>query len=110
MLCYGIDISEVTISMARKYTNAHLICKSLEDGLPYEDNFFDYITCLGSLEHFHNQPLVIREISRTANNECRICILVPDDNYVLHKFGYETDGQLVVNRHTLVWVSKITRI
>jgi ubiquinone/menaquinone biosynthesis C-methylase UbiE len=99
--CYGIDISQVAISKAEKRTKAQLVCKSVEDGLPYDDAFFDYITCLGSLEHFHKQPFVIQEISRISKEECKICILVPNDNYILHKFGYETDFQPVVNRHSL---------
>lgn len=98
MQCYGIDISQTATSKARKRLKGHLVCKSVEDGLPYSERFFDYIICLGSLEHFRNQPFVIQEISRISKDECRICILVPNDDYILHKFGYETDNQPFVNR------------
>lgn len=101
MLCYGIDISQTAISEARKRLKGNLVCKPVEDGLPYSDRFFDYVTCLGSLEHFQNQPFVIQETSRVSKDECRMCILVPNNNYILHKFGYETDSQPVVNRHSL---------
>ena len=60
--CYGIDISEVAISEARKRVKGKLICSDVNNGLPYNDNFFDYITCLGSLEHFENQSGMLRDI------------------------------------------------
>jgi len=100
--CYGIDISEVAISQARKNVKGELVCANVDKGLPYDDNFFDYITCLGSLEHFENQSRVLREICRVAKSSCRIYFLVPNDNYILHRLGYETDFQPVINRHSLV--------
>lgn len=99
--CYGIDISEIAISQARAIVKGQLVCANVDKGLPYEDNFFDYITCLGSLEHFENQSGVVREIYRVAKKFCRIYFLVPNDDYILHKLGYETDFQPVVNRHSL---------
>lgn len=99
--CYGIDISEVAISQASRVVKGKLVCANVDKGLPYDDNFFDYITCLGSLEHFENQPGVVREIYRIAKKSCQIYFLVPNDDYILHKLGYETDFQPVVNRHSL---------
>ena len=98
--CWGIDISEIAIREARKTVEGELVCSDVNNGLPYNDNSFDYITCLGSLEHFENQYIVIREIFRIAKKTCLIYFLVPNDNYILHKFGYETDYQPVVNRYS----------
>jgi len=99
--CWGIDISEIAILEGRKIVEGELVCSGVNNGLPYNDNYFDYITCLGSLEHFENQHSVIREIFRIAKTSCLIYLLVPNDNYILHKFGYETDDQPMVNRHSL---------
>lgn len=99
--CYGIDISETAISQARTIVKGELICANVEYGLPYDNNFFDYITCLGSFEHFENQVNVVREICRVAKKSCRIYFLIPNECYILHKLGYETDFQPVVNRHSL---------
>lgn len=100
--CYGIDISEVAIREARKNVKSELVCANVEKDLPYDDDFFDYITCLGSLEHFENQAGLLREICRIAKKSCRICFLVPNNEYILHKLGYETDFQPVINRYSLV--------
>lgn len=99
--CYGIDISEVAISRASMIVKGELLCANVDKGLPYDNSFFDYITCLGSLEHFENQSEVMREICRVAKKTCRIYFLVPNDDYILHKLGYETDSQPVVNRYSL---------
>lgn len=99
--CCGIDISEVAIGEARTRVKGELLCASVDDGLPYGDAFFDYVTCLGSLEHFANQFGVLSEMRRVAKSSCRICFLVPNDDYILHKLGYETDSQPVVNRYSL---------
>lgn len=99
--CYGLDISTKAIQIARTRTKADLKCANVDDGLDYPDNFFDYITCLGSLEHFQNQSKVVQEVCRVAKEGAHICIHVPNDDYVLHKVGYETDSQLIVNRYSL---------
>ena len=99
--CYGVDISTRAIQVARTRTRANLKCANVDNGLDYPEGFFDYVTCLGSLEHFQNQPKVIQEIYRVAKGEACICIYVPNDDYLLHKFGYETDSQPIVSRYSL---------
>ena len=99
--CYGVDISTRAIQIARTRTRANLKCANVDNGLDYPDDFFDYITCLGSLEHFQNQSKVIQEMCRIGKEDANICIYVPNDDYVLHKVGYETDSQLIVNHYSL---------
>lgn len=99
--CYGIDISKTAIRKARAIVKGVLNYANVDKGLPYNDKFFDYITCLGSLEHFKNQSRVLREIRRVAKKTCQIYFLVPNNDFILHKLGYETDFQPVVNRHSL---------
>ena len=67
----------------------------------YPDEFFDYVTCLGVWEHFRNQEEVMREMVRVLKNTGKMCVFVPNRDYILHKFGYETDDQPVVNRYSL---------
>lgn len=99
--CYGVDISTRAIQIAGTHTRANLKCANVDNGLDYPEGFFDYITCLGSLEHFQNQSKVIQETCRIAKEGAHICIYVPNDDYILHKVGYETDSQLIVNRYSL---------
>lgn len=99
--CWGIDISQVAIDRARSRCKATIICADVNNGLPYEDNFFDYVTCLESLEHFERQAYVLDEIRRITKTSGRIYILVPNRDYILHKLGYETDHQPIINRYSL---------
>lgn len=49
---YGIDASEVAIKLAKQNTpGAHILIGDGEK-LPWSDNYFDYVTSLGSLEHY----------------------------------------------------------
>ena len=99
---YGVDFSARALSVARQRTSAQLICCDVNNGLPYfPDDFFDYVICWGSLEHFENQLLVVREITRVCAPEGRILIQVPNDQYFLHLLGYEEDNQPVVKRYSL---------
>jgi len=100
--CWGIDISQVATIEARRRCKAAIVCDDVNKGLPYDNGFYDYATCLGSLEHFENQLYVLSEIRRVIKNSGRVYILVPNDDYILHKFGYETDDQPVINRHSLL--------
>ena len=99
--CWGIDISQVAVDRARSRCKADIIRADVNNGLPFQDKFFDYVTCLGSLEHFTNQLSVVREIHRVIKPSGRIYLLVPNQDYILHKFGYETDNQPVINRYSL---------
>jgi ubiquinone/menaquinone biosynthesis C-methylase UbiE len=100
-LC-GIDISEVALRHARdQLSTACLICGDVNIGLPFSDNIFDKVMCLGSLEHFQRQALVVREIRRVLRPIGKALFLVPNDDYILHHLGYETDQQPVIKRCNL---------
>jgi ubiquinone/menaquinone biosynthesis C-methylase UbiE len=101
LACYGIDISEKALSMAKQMTDAYYICADVEQGIFYPDGFFDYVTCLGVWEHFRNQEVVMMEMARVLKNTGKMCVFVPNEDYILHKFGFETDNQPIVNRYSL---------
>ena len=75
---YGLDISKVAVQKAQ--SNAFESKIVLADGqwIPFSDNFFDYVTCLGSLEHYLDPSLGLREILRVAKNEAKFCIVLPN--------------------------------
>ncbi len=100
--CYGVDCSKKAIEAAYEKCGATLYCRDVNSGFPYfENSKFDYIACIGSLEHFNKQELVLKEMARMCKKDGRIIIIVPNENYILHKFGYETDDQPVINRYGL---------
>ena len=73
---YGIDISSVAIAKAKeRFPNFKLQEANAED-LPFEDNTFDLITCIGSLERMVNRLDALKEMQRVGTNDCKYCFLV----------------------------------
>ena len=58
------------------------IVVDIEKGLPFKDNYFEYIYSKNSLEEIRPQQwdFVLREIGRVANNHCILKLDLPFDN------------------------------
>ncbi len=79
--CSGIDISEKVLSFAReKYPLFDLQCGIAEE-LPWPSATFDFIVCLGALEHFLDQQKALSEMIRVAKSNAKFLIMVPNKNY-----------------------------
>jgi len=72
----GIDISEVIARVARSRSEG--ITVGAGEYLPFADASFDYATNLGSLEHFRDPLLGVKEMSRVLRPGGRAFILVPN--------------------------------
>jgi len=73
---YGIDISNVAIETAKKKFPDYNLQLANAEKLPFEDNLFEKITCLGSLERMLDLELVFSEMQRVSNNNAKFCFLV----------------------------------
>lgn len=53
--CYGIDVSPLRIGTAKnrfkEESNIRFVQCDVDEGLPFNDSFFDAITCIAVLEH-----------------------------------------------------------
>ena len=77
---HGFDISDVAIEKAKQVLpEAHLQTANAEK-IPYPDNTFDRITCLGSLERMLDLEKVLNEIKRVAKPGAKILFLVRNKN------------------------------
>ncbi len=72
---HGIDISYHAAQRARQ---AGHICTGAGEALPYAGGSFDYLTNVGSLEHFLNPAQGVREMVRVLRPGGRAFILVPN--------------------------------
>jgi ubiquinone/menaquinone biosynthesis C-methylase UbiE len=73
---YGIDISETAIEMAKnKLPEANLQVANAE-ALPFADQTFDFISCLGSLERMLDLDRVLKEQMRVAKFDAQFVYLV----------------------------------
>jgi len=83
---WGIDISDTAIEKAelqRKFSGSHRFQVSPAEHLTFPDNSFNYIACLGSLEHFENMHQALDEMKRVAKPYCRFLIIVPNKKFPL---------------------------
>lgn len=83
----GIDLSEKAIQFCQKHLpEGDFYCQPATP-LPFPDNQFDVVTCLGSLEHFPNQLSAVKEISRVLKPTGKAIILVPNSEFLGLKLG-----------------------
>jgi len=82
---YGVDISDEGVKIAKKIPPNSKIIVGKGEYLNFSDKFFDYVTCLGSLEHFLDIEKGIKEVIRVSKNEALFCIMVPNINFLLWK-------------------------
>lgn len=91
---FGIDLSESAIKNASgNARNTVFACSSAEK-LPFGNSLFDFVTCLGSLEHFINVDKALAEIKRVLVVGGKANIHVPNSLYLVHKLlGINSQGQ-----------------
>jgi ubiquinone/menaquinone biosynthesis C-methylase UbiE len=89
----GIDISEVALrrAMSENQFSKKVVLGGAEN-LPFTDQSFDYAAILGSLEHFLDPSIAIKETARIVKKEGRAVILVPNSHHIraiynVYKFG-----------------------
>jgi SAM-dependent methyltransferase len=75
---YGVDFSEVALKIA--YRETPTVSWILADGerLPFPDSCFDYVTHIGSLEHYVCPEMGAREVARVLKPDGCACILLPN--------------------------------
>jgi SAM-dependent methyltransferase len=71
--------------------------EGVAESLPFEDGSFDLVSCLGSLEHFLDQPRALQEMRRVARPGGRILVLVPNAGFLTRRLGlYGGTGQKAI--------------
>ena len=107
MRAVGLDFAEAALQLASRNTTGSF---SLADAhiLPFGCNSFDFVTNIGSIEHYFDPPQSIREISRVLKPSGIACILLPNTYALLGniKHVWQTgdvfdDGQPLQRYNTL---------
>lgn len=83
----GVDISSRAVEICRKRLPDAEIQEGIAESLPFDSNRFDLVTCLGSLEHFLDQPGALLEMRRVANEQARLLFLVPNSGFLTRRLG-----------------------
>ena len=85
--CSGIDASKLAIQMAKSYVPKSDVRKSNAENLPFPDNSFDVVVCLGALERFINLDVALSQLLRVAKNNALFCFLVRNSNSLFWQLG-----------------------
>lgn len=94
----GVDLSEKAIAICNSILPEGEFYSTAAESLPFEDNRFDVVTCLGSLEHFVNPSAALNEMIRVAKNDATYILLVPNADFLTRRIGlfsgtYQVDAK-----------------
>ena len=91
----GLELSSVAIKKGLEENPHRVIIQGDGEHLPWSDNTFDYVTCMGSLEHFLDPDLGASEITRVLKPNGTAAILLPNSHNLLAIYNvYKTGGIL----------------
>lgn len=113
--CYGTDISPKMLKVARRKAKKFMNVKELlladADDLPYQNNFFDWITCIGMLEYYpitHAKKILL-EFKRVLKNKGRIILDFPDKKDQ-KAMAFKRKSESVKTKVYLYDLNKITKM
>jgi len=89
---FGLDISDEAVKIAKVNSPTSTIVSGSGENLPYDNNFFDFVCCLGSLEHFADLEKGINELVRVGKPEAKYLIILPNENYLFWKLNVVKKG------------------
>jgi SAM-dependent methyltransferase len=83
----GVDISERAVEICRRALSEADIHRGSAEALPFGDCEFDFISCLGALEHFLDPSAALREMVRVAKPNAMFLLLVPNSGFLTRRLG-----------------------
>lgn len=101
---HGIDISTVAVKRSRAEAPQSKVCVANGEFLPFPDEYFDYITNLGSLEHFINPKQALSEMQRILKKDGIAAIYLPNSYYLVDiiwyvwRTGYSVSHRQILER------------
>jgi len=76
----GLDVAWQAARLARQRSNHILV--GAGESLPFSDSSFDFVTNLGSLEHFLDPLQGVHEMRRVLKPGGRVAVLLPNSYYL----------------------------
>jgi SAM-dependent methyltransferase len=80
---WGVDLSDRAVRDANAALNGSYAVVGDAESLPFADGTFDYVTNIGSIEHYLHPEQGVAEIARVLNPEGKACILLPNSYSLL---------------------------
>jgi SAM-dependent methyltransferase len=99
---FGVDLSNEAVRLARRVCPDCGLVVGVGESLPFAVGSFDYVTCLGSLEHFLDVSRGLQEMLRAAKPGAQFCIMVPNRDFAGWKvMGHRGTAQQDINERLL---------
>ena len=99
---HGVDLSDAAVRLAHDVSPMSGVAVGTGEDLCFRDATFDYVTCLGSLEHFLDLSRGLREMQRVAKPGARFCIMVPNRDFAGWRvLGHHGTAQQDINERLL---------
>lgn len=92
LVAFGVDFSFSGTVLARSFVPGAHVAVGNGERLPFPDGIFDYLTCLGSLDHFFDIKAGLKEMVRVCKVGARVCIIVPNSFYLFNIIGVLKSG------------------
>jgi SAM-dependent methyltransferase len=80
---FGVDLSYIGALTARKAVERNVIAIADGEFLPFPNESMDFVTIIGSLEHFPNPSTGIQEIRRILRKNGRAALVLPNSYYLV---------------------------
>jgi SAM-dependent methyltransferase len=78
MQTFGLDLSPAAVTKVKELNLGAAVNVGDAERLPFGDNTFDYITNIGSLEHYFRPCDAVQEMSRVLQSDGLACVLLPN--------------------------------
>ena len=83
----GVDLSDRAIEFCKRHLPNGDFHAVPAEHLPFEAARFDVVSCLGSLEHFVDPVVALKDMVRVAKPGARFLLLVPNADFLTRKLG-----------------------
>ncbi len=84
---HGIDIAHEAVAIARRVSPQSDLQVASGENLPYPDDYFDVLTCWGSLEHHPDMRRALAEFTRVTRSGGKLFLRVPNRAFWVYRAG-----------------------
>jgi len=88
---YGLDISDKALARSNTNVTSGYLVNADGQYIPFTDEKFDCVSCLGSLEHYLDPEKGMQELCRVGKKDALFCIVLPNSvsiDFLLHIVKY----------------------
>jgi len=78
----GLDLSYEAVKVSRQTAPDANAVTGVGEALPFRAGVFDYLACMGTLEHHLDMAAALREFARVTAPDARLVLMVPNRHFL----------------------------